>query len=80
MACLSPTAADNHLEDRAGSIGMFALRGWRPFLRRLAEGLDRRGATRLDDRSLRDLGLHRDLIEQQDRRDLGTLWLSRPAL
>ena len=81
MTCLSPTAAEDRLEHRAASTVERLLRHWRPFRAgRLAAWQDRREAAGLDDRSLRDLGLHRDLIERQDPRGRAAFWLSRPAL
>lgn len=81
MVCLSPTAAENRLEAPAASAAWGALHGWRSlWLRSGAQWRARRDTARLDDRTLRDLGIQRDAIEQRDLRDLGQLWLSHPAL
>jgi hypothetical protein len=81
MACLSPTATEIRLDDRAASVVWRALRNWRSAWRRSCEQWqDQRAVASLDDRSLRDLGLQRGAIEPRAPRDLGPLWLSRPAL
>ncbi len=82
MACLSPTATHSRLEVPAASVSWLIPRGWRNFwLSSRAEWRDRREGARLDHHALRDLGLHRDMIERPDPRGhLGQLWLSRPGL
>ena len=81
MACLSPTAAENRLQDHAASTVWRALcTSLGQWLRSRSEWREQREIARLDERGLRDLGIRRDSIERRDFRDLGQLWLDRPPL
>ncbi|KRE05898.1 hypothetical protein ASE63_06175 [Bosea sp. Root381] len=79
MACISATAADDRVGD--GEVSMTRLaRRWRRFWQRRAALQDQQEIADLDDQALRDLGLHRDMVEEPDPRAPGRLWLSRPGL